>query len=277
MSFSDTTNIHLSPTVSDMLDSPLHYGCLRQVHSQSVSQISCILLKLALNCSSSSDPVIEPMLQSVPDPFDSYGPPQAEDQIFSILQPLSISANVPSPSQSPLMNTPPKMETSEHDDSTIGRNWLARNGEVIAAESTSQWAEVPSPATTPPPGSSTPPRSPSPPFKNRKQSHPSSIGHQPRKSSGSKLRSAFSPAVFDSSLSVPMHSEPSNASTGAEPQVQDTSWANPNYGESPYNIYNGSGDDTTPRHSSLFLPPQQDLQRSRTPQSDDTAHVALAS
>ncbi|KAF8333333.1 hypothetical protein F5887DRAFT_994749 [Amanita rubescens] len=39
------------------------------------------------------DPVIEPMLQSVPDPFDSYGPPQSEDQIFSILAPLSIMAN----------------------------------------------------------------------------------------------------------------------------------------------------------------------------------------
>ncbi|KAK0453370.1 hypothetical protein EV421DRAFT_676449 [Armillaria borealis] len=37
-----------------------------------------------------SDPVIEPMLQTVPDPFDSYGPPQAEDQIlaFSLLFPF---------------------------------------------------------------------------------------------------------------------------------------------------------------------------------------------
>ena len=240
-------------------------------------------LKLTLNLIPSSDPVIEPMLQSIPDPFDSYGPPQAEDQIFSILQPLSISANVPSPSQSPLMNTPPKPETSEHDDSTIGRNsqWLARNGEVIATESTSQWAEVPFPTTTPPPGSLTPPRSSSPPSNtNRKQTYPSSIGHQPRKPSGSKLRNALSPAVFDGGLSDATRSEPSNASPSVEPQVQDTSWGNLNYGESPYNIYNGSGGDTTPRHSSLFLPPQQyesDLQRSRTPQSDDTAHVALAS
>lgn len=34
------------------------------------------------------------MLQCVPDPFDAYGPPQAEDQIFSILSPLSISMNM---------------------------------------------------------------------------------------------------------------------------------------------------------------------------------------
>ncbi|KAF9246980.1 hypothetical protein BU15DRAFT_69827 [Melanogaster broomeanus] len=46
----------------------------------------------------SSDPILEPMLQSVPDPFDSYGPPQAEDQIFTILPPLAVIANAPSPS-----------------------------------------------------------------------------------------------------------------------------------------------------------------------------------
>lgn len=38
----------------------------------------------------SSDPVLEPMLQSVPDPFDAYGPPKSENQIFSILAPLAI-------------------------------------------------------------------------------------------------------------------------------------------------------------------------------------------
>ncbi|KAK7695639.1 hypothetical protein QCA50_000275 [Cerrena zonata] len=52
--------------------------------------------------SKASDPVIEPMLQSVPDPFDTYGPPPAEDKIFSILPPLSVMANAPSSSPSPL-------------------------------------------------------------------------------------------------------------------------------------------------------------------------------
>ncbi|EAU84570.2 hypothetical protein CC1G_00089 [Coprinopsis cinerea okayama7 len=51
-----------------------------------------------------SDPIIEPMLQTVPDPFDSYGPPQSENQIFSILAPLSIMS--PSPSPSPVVGTP---------------------------------------------------------------------------------------------------------------------------------------------------------------------------
>ncbi|KDN43794.1 hypothetical protein K437DRAFT_237021 [Tilletiaria anomala UBC 951] len=37
-----------------------------------------------------SDPVLEPLLASIPDPFDSYGPPKSEDQIFSILPPTSL-------------------------------------------------------------------------------------------------------------------------------------------------------------------------------------------
>ena len=50
-------------------------------------------LCISLTLDSSSDPVIEPMLQSIPDLFDLYGPPQAEDRIFSILRALSINAN----------------------------------------------------------------------------------------------------------------------------------------------------------------------------------------
>ncbi|KAH6914834.1 hypothetical protein BKA70DRAFT_1557200 [Coprinopsis sp. MPI-PUGE-AT-0042] len=53
-----------------------------------------------------SDPIIEPMLQTAPDPFDSYGPPQPSDQIFSILTPLSLSSTFPSPSASPIIGTP---------------------------------------------------------------------------------------------------------------------------------------------------------------------------
>lgn len=37
-----------------------------------------------------SDPVLEPMLSAIPDPFDSYGPPKQDDQIFSILPPTSL-------------------------------------------------------------------------------------------------------------------------------------------------------------------------------------------
>jgi hypothetical protein len=46
------------------------------------------------------------MLQSVPDPFDSYGPPQSEDQIFTILNPLDIMAPTPSMAASPLTSSP---------------------------------------------------------------------------------------------------------------------------------------------------------------------------
>ncbi|KAN0064157.1 hypothetical protein ACQY0O_003324 [Thecaphora frezii] len=37
-----------------------------------------------------SDPILEPMLSAIPDPFGSYGPPKQEDQIFSILPPTSL-------------------------------------------------------------------------------------------------------------------------------------------------------------------------------------------
>lgn len=34
-----------------------------------------------------SDPILEPLVMSVPDPFDSYGPPKEEGKIFSVLAP----------------------------------------------------------------------------------------------------------------------------------------------------------------------------------------------
>ncbi|WVQ94753.1 hypothetical protein IAU59_001834 [Kwoniella sp. CBS 9459] len=37
-----------------------------------------------------SDPVLEPLIMSIPDPFDSYGPPKEEGQIFSVLAPLGL-------------------------------------------------------------------------------------------------------------------------------------------------------------------------------------------
>jgi hypothetical protein len=61
------------------------------------------------------------MLQTIPDPFDSYGPERPEDQIFSILPPLSIlatpsgpaSASAGSPSASP---TPAFYPTSDDEE-----------------------------------------------------------------------------------------------------------------------------------------------------------------
>lgn len=34
-----------------------------------------------------SDPILEPLVMSVPDPFDSYGPPKEDGHIFSVLAP----------------------------------------------------------------------------------------------------------------------------------------------------------------------------------------------
>lgn len=37
-----------------------------------------------------TDPILEPMLQAIPDPFDSYGSHSSENRIFSVLQPLAL-------------------------------------------------------------------------------------------------------------------------------------------------------------------------------------------
>ena len=63
------------------------------VHSRRHAVDGVITIDFACCLDSSSDPVIEPMLQSIPESFDPYGPPQVEDRIFSILQLLSINAN----------------------------------------------------------------------------------------------------------------------------------------------------------------------------------------
>ncbi|WVR03845.1 hypothetical protein IAU60_000842 [Kwoniella sp. DSM 27419] len=48
-----------------------------------------------------SDPILEPLVMSIPDPFDSYGPPKEEGQIFSVLSPLGMLDSLP---QSPKPN-----------------------------------------------------------------------------------------------------------------------------------------------------------------------------
>ncbi|KAJ7937264.1 hypothetical protein B0H13DRAFT_2226645 [Mycena leptocephala] len=80
----------------------------------------CIVMRSTMDVfdrftAKASDPVIEPMLQSIPDPFDSYGPPQSEDQIFSILAPLSImnTSNGPSTNGSPLPTPIPELDPIE--------------------------------------------------------------------------------------------------------------------------------------------------------------------
>jgi hypothetical protein len=60
-----------------------------------------------------SDPMLEPLMQSVLDPFDAYGPTKSEDQIFSILPPLSIANNRPSTIRGP-SPSPPVLNGNVH-------------------------------------------------------------------------------------------------------------------------------------------------------------------
>ncbi|KAJ6629212.1 hypothetical protein B0H10DRAFT_2160657 [Mycena sp. CBHHK59/15] len=208
-----------------------------------------------------SDPVIEPMLQSIPDPFDSYGPPQAEDQIFSILPPLSImtTSNAPSSSASPMPTPIPELEAVEGLPSVTSTNhsWMPPSGVVAFPSASSEWEDETSPS------SSTPPRSVSPLFTNRKHLAPLNSTRHPRKSE-SKLRSVLSPidearsrqASDDSRTTSIMNS----LNPSPSPPPVDTS---PNhgwsfvYGNAPYEEPDDR-DGKTPTHSAFF-------QRSSTP------------
>ncbi|KAJ6539130.1 hypothetical protein B0H19DRAFT_960635 [Mycena capillaripes] len=155
----------------------------------------CIVMRSTMDVfdkftAKASDPVIEPMLQSIPDPFDSYGPPQAEDQIFSILAPLSImtTSNGTSTSASPMATPAPELDPVEGLPPISSHNhWMAASsGTITFPSAPPEWEDDQSPS------SATPPRSISPPFSNRKHLAPLNSARSPRKSE-SKLRSVLSP------------------------------------------------------------------------------------
>ncbi|THH11538.1 hypothetical protein EW145_g595 [Phellinidium pouzarii] len=170
-----------------------------------------------------SDPVIEPMLQSIPDPFDSYGPPKPEDQIFSILAPLSIFNSSSSPS--------PQAATTEIDPSPAfatspgGHSWTSSHDEL---DNTSEWADVHTPISSPPPstkssGTITIKHAPSPPGSMRRASYPIPSGSSslsPAKSPGA-LRKAES--KLRKSLSVINESQAQSTSGFAEGSKSGTS------------------------------------------------------
>jgi len=258
--------------------------------------------------SKASDPIIEPMLQTVPDPFDSYGPPPAEDQIFSILPPLSVIANVPSSSPSPLTSSTPELESS--DGIASGKNSWAPSTGGFFPDASAAWADAQSPPFSPPRSASTsvsPVRSVSPQAvdttvsasppssMNRRHSHPgaaASSSHHSRKSE-SKLRSVLS--VIDESH--PKHNGdtdydrpamgPSDSmgqrSVSFIANVQGTAGAEPGpwglFGYPTGHPANGE-DDPTPRNSTFYhaqspsSTPQGNntphAERSRSPQSDET-------
>ncbi|KAF8592539.1 hypothetical protein K439DRAFT_1324244 [Ramaria rubella] len=65
----------------------------------------CLVVRSSLDVfdrvtAKSSDSVLETMVQSIPDPFDSYGPPKKEGQLFSILTPLAMTPDTESSTDS---------------------------------------------------------------------------------------------------------------------------------------------------------------------------------
>ncbi|EIN10683.1 hypothetical protein PUNSTDRAFT_100393 [Punctularia strigosozonata HHB-11173 SS5] len=195
----------------------------------------------------SSDPVIEHMLQAVPDPFDSYGPPPGEDQIFSILPPLSIIGNpTPTPSASVSQLTTPVME---HATPLTTPGWAT----------VEPWADVRSNSPSSPPSTSNPvspqsasPRSISP----RPRSPPAGVprrnpGHQQRKSGDTKMRNVLS--VIDES-SGSRAREDRASDTGSDITVngdsQRSTWTP--FGLGLETAAGSEGDPDQAPHSSMF-------------------------
>ncbi|KAJ7591305.1 hypothetical protein C8J56DRAFT_559196 [Mycena floridula] len=197
-----------------------------------------------------SDPVIEPMLQFVPDPFDSYGPPPAEDQIFSILPPLSIMT-APSSTPSPTIRNS-DLESIDGLPSSSSRNgsWTAHSSNGRDPQA-SEWPE--SPTSTSP----TTPRSFSPPSTLSRHSN-----HTLRKSDASKLRSVLA-----------VEGEPPGDTNGAtikapkteKPSITSFTWTSSfPFGHSAYSSTEDLG-ETTPRRSSfpqIPTPPPKDKNES---------------
>ena len=228
------------------------------------------------------------MLQAVPDPFDSYGPPTTEDQIFSILPPLMTTT---SPGPTSIASTP-HLGIRELGISPTRPSWMPTVTQVgvgsYFAEANSAWADPSSPPRMLP--ITSPPKSP--PQQRSKSPHQKEGGafgvfrrnsHPPTSSSGmkaeSKLRNVLT-AIGES------HTRQSNGSNGSEkdvgspdtptnPEISDginglTSSASDKLGQT----FGGSGggrvgswshdsldpgdesesSPTTPKHSATFIP-----------------------
>ncbi|KAJ7283864.1 hypothetical protein C8J57DRAFT_1498865 [Mycena rebaudengoi] len=223
-----------------------------------------------------SDPVIEPMLQAIPDAFDSYGPPPSEDQIFSILAPLSIMTNSNVPSSSPSPMPTPAAELPGVDGlpaSTSSPPWMppssSGSGSVAFPTSAAGWEDESSPST------STPPQSISPPLANRKHLTPLNAIRHPRKSE-SKLRTVLSPIDETRSRGPIEDARPNSimSSLNSSPPVETSpnhSWAFI-YGNSPP----GDPDDRDAKTPSYFprsSTPPRPLQEAR---SDTDIQVPIA-
>ncbi|KAJ6599292.1 hypothetical protein DFH09DRAFT_31488 [Mycena vulgaris] len=223
-----------------------------------------------------SDPVIEPMLQSVPDPFDSYGPPQSEDQIFSILAPLSImtTSNAPSANASPMPTAIPELEGLP--PLPTNHTWMGPSSGTVAFPSAQpEWEDDDSPS------SSTPPRSISPPVANRKHLAPLNSTRHPRKSE-SKLRSVLLPIDEARSRQASEDARAASIMNTLNPSPpMDTSphhsWSFV-YGNSPYED-SEDRDGKTPTHTYFprsSTPPPRPLQDPGADRSEPDLQVPIA-
>ncbi|CAK5276021.1 unnamed protein product [Mycena citricolor] len=202
----------------------------------------CIVVRSTMDVfdkftSKASDPIIEPMLQAIPDPFDSYGAPQPEDQIFSILAPLSIMTSTTPTTASPMPTPIPELD---HTEGLPGESnappWMVPNPTTVAFPSLSpEWEDQPS----------SPPRSISPPFTGRKQS--ATTGRHSRKSE-SMLRSVLMP--IDESRSRQASEDRSEPLSISPPPPEANSWAYV-YGHTPYDSESAKSDGDTPTLSSF--------------------------
>jgi hypothetical protein len=208
------------------------------------------------------------MLQSVPDPFDSYGQSHSEDQIFSILPPLSILA--PSSTPGPLTVTP-QTGTSDVFATGTSDGWSHGN-DTLYSEAASEWADtIPSTSSSllrspTKPQSSSPPRGP-----NRSSSPPGTDSHRAE----SKLRSVLSiideaPHTKHIDNVLPSDAADMPAANGASgARESGTSWTSFPFGEYP----RSDSQNTTPRRGSPTPTggaSRADTQGRQTPESDRT-------
>ncbi|KAF7352983.1 RRM domain-containing protein [Mycena venus] len=218
----------------------------------------CIVMRSTMDVfdkftAKASDPVIEPMLQSIPDPFDSYGPPH------------------PMPTPVPELEGLPAVSNSHV--------WMAPSpGTVAFPTAPPEWEDDNSPS------SSTPPRSISPPFSNRKHLAPLNAARHPRKSE-SKLRSVLSP--IDEARSRQASEDARAASimntlTPSPPPIETStnhSWSFV-YGNAQQDDSSEDRDGKTPTHSAFFprssTPPRPPLQNPGSDRSDPEMQVPIA-
>jgi len=206
------------------------------------------------------------MLQSIPDPFDSYGQPHSEDQIFSILPPLSILA--PSSSPSPSTVTP---QTVTSDVFAIGTSvgWAHASSSLPKTPTTKNRSSSPPRRTNRTPSSS-PPGSGSRRAESKLRSVLTVIDEaQQQKQADNAVPSSSDAAATVTAAVAPATNGPSES---AEVRDSGASWTNFPSGEVEHP--RSDSQNTTPRHSvsepasSTEDVSQRDAQGRQTPESD---------